>query len=360
MKRLLPILAALFFCHCGYSQITITAADMPVANDTFVYSNMAITGTAISPADSGANTSWSYNLTPSSQGMDIYMTTAEVSTILSFTLPADIYGYKVADSFPGIVNTLLKLAAPNITITNLYTFFEKIDIPSAYVASAFAASINTIPVGTNYTNPDVWYIFPLTYGSSDSNNYSLPINIPSTGGITETGYRKTTVDGWGTITTPYYTTPVNCIRVRSEIHEIDSLSFGGTTLGFPRNSVEYKWLVNEDHFPALWVVSNVIGGTEVISSIKYRDSVRAGVAVNNVASTSTSVSAFPNPSANGLFTLGIPSNWTSYHVDVFDVKSVIVASQDNQCLIDLRSLVSGTYYVRVLSGTNVAFVPVAK
>ena len=361
MKRLLAILIATFLSHYTYCQITITAADMPAAHDTFIYSNVTPTGSAISPADSGANTSWSYNLIASSQGMDIYQTTTEVSPILSFTLPSDLYGYKVADSFPGIINTVLKLAAPGITITNLYTFFEKVAIPPAYAAAAFAASINSIPLGTNYTDPDVWYMFPLTYGSSDSNYYSLPISIPSTGGITETGYRKTTVDGWGTITTPYYTTPVNCIRVRSEIHEIDSVSFGGATFGFPRNSVEYKWLTNADHFPALWVVSNVLGGTEIITSIKYRDrAIDTGLVVHNATKPAANVSAFPNPSVNGIFTLSLPSDWTTYHVDVFDTKSAIVASQDNKNTLNLQSLPAGNYYLRVLSGTNMAFVPVVK
>ncbi len=360
MKRLLTILAATFFSQYTYSQIIITAADMPVAHDTFIYSNVA-TSAAISPADSGANTSWSYNLVPTSQGMDLYQTTAEISPILSFTLPSDLYGYKFADGLPSIIDTVIGRVAPGITISSLYDFFEKIDIPPAYVASAFAATINTFPVGTNYTDPDVWYLFPLTYGSSSSNYYSLPISIPSTGGITETGYRNTTVDGWGTITTPYYTTPVNCIRVRSEIHEIDSISFGGTAIGFPNNSIQYKWLVNGDHFPALWVVSQVIAGTELITSIKYRDRLRdTSLMVHHATNTPANVSAFPNPSANGIFTLSIPSGWASYHVDVFNVSSAIVASQDNKSTVDIQSLPAGIYYVPVLSGTNVAYVPVVK
>ncbi len=360
MKRSLTILAAIFLWHCSYSQITITATDMPVANDTFIYSNVAVTGTAVSPADSGANTSWSYALTPTSQGMNIYQTVAEISPILSFTLPSDLYGYETLDSLPAIIDTVIKAAIPGITIQSLYTFFEKIDIPSAYVAAAFAASINTFPVGTSYTDPDVWYEFPLTYGSSDSNYYNLPISIPGSGGITETGYRKNTVDGWGTITTPYYPTPVNCIRVRSEIHEIDSIKFGTTAIGFPNNSVQYKWLVNGDHFPALWVTSQVLGGVETITSIKYRDSLRTGLVVNNIPNARENVSALPNPAVNGIFTLRIPAAWTTYHVDVLDIKSNIVASQDNEHIVNLESFPAGNYYVRVLSGTNVAYVPLVK
>ena len=360
MKRLFTILAAAFAFNGAHAQITITNDDMPAPHDTFVYSNAPAMAAGINPGDSGANFNWNYALSATSQGMDIYKTTSEVSSFLS--LPAGLYGYKIADSFPGIVNILLRTVVPGITIQNLYTYFEKLDIPSSYVAAAFSADVLGFPLGTNYTDPDVWYTFPLTYGSGvDSFNYALPISIPTVGGIKETGYRKTHVDGWGTITTPFYPTPVNCIRVRSEIHEIDSVTFGATTLPIPRNSVEYKWLVKGDHFPALWVTSNVFGGTETIATVKYRDRlVDTGLAVHNVVTERANVSAYPNPSVNGQFTLSIPESWKNYHVDVFDMRSSVLASQENNAVVNIQSLPAGSYVVRVLCGANMAFVPLVK
>ncbi len=355
MKRLLTIIATTLTCNYGHAQITITGADMPVAHDTFAYSTVQPAGVTINPGDSGANFSWNYPLVGTSQGMDIFKTAAEVSPLLSFTLPPGLYGYRVADSIPG-----LGILMAGITIQNMYTYFQHLAIPSAYVAVAFSASINSIPLGTTYTDPDVWYTFPLAYGHTDSFNYKLPINIPTIGGITQAGYRKTVVDGWGTISTPYYTTPVNCIRVRSEINEIDSIDFSGTSFGLPRNSVEYKWLVNGDHFPALWVTSSVIGGNEVITNIRYRDHIVDKTVVPNTGNADANVSAYPNPSLNGIYTLSIPSGWGNFHVDVFDMRSAMIASQDNNSVINLQSLPAGNYVARVISGTNLAFVPLVK
>ena len=360
MRYILLTIVSVVVFTTGHAQITITAADMPVAGDTFIYSNVSTTATTISPADSGANFTWNYALTATSQGMDIYKTHAQVSPFLSFSLPSDIYGYQTADSIPGI-----GLLASGVTIQNLYTFFEKIDIPSAYVASAFSATISSFPVGTNYTEPDVWYIFPLTYGNVDSNNYELDISLLTYGALKEAGYRKTTVDGWGTITTPYYTTPTPCIRVRSEIHEVDSITISGFPLGIPRNTVEYKWLVNGDHQPALWVTSNVLLGAETVSTIKYRDRLPVvppdtTTAVRNVQNETTTVSAYPNPSASGVFTLSIPKGWTNYQVAVYDVQSRLVATQQNEPVINIQSLPAGNYVARVLCGDKMAFVPIVK
>lgn len=362
LKYLLSTLMAVLMIHCcGYSQITITANDMPVAGDTFIYSNVSVAGAMINPADSGANMVWSYPLTATTTGMDIYETTTQVSPLLSLSLPAGLYGYKTADSIP-----FVSLLVPGVTIQNLYTYFEKIDVPSAFVAAAFSASIGTstlppIPIGTNYTTPDVWYMFPLTYGNSDSNNYELDINLLTYGTLKEVGYRKTRVDGWGTITTPYYTTPVNCIRVRSEIHEIDSVPVGGSPFAIPRNSVEYKWLVNGDHHPALWVKSNVFGGTETITSIQYRDRVKDTIsAVRSVKEDNENVSAYPNPAINGIVTLSLPASWKTFHVDIFNISSQLVLSEDNKYEINMQALSPGNYVARIFCGTKMAFIPLVK
>ena len=359
-KYLLLTIMSIFAISPGYAQITITASDMPAAGDTFIYSNVTIGTATIPPADSGANINWNYALTPSSQGMNIYQTTTQVSPLLSFTLPPGLYGYKTADSIP-----FVSLAIPGVTIQNLYTFFQHIAVPPAFVATAFSATIGTstippLPLGTSYKSPDVWYIFPLTYGSTDSNNYELDISLPTFGTLKEVGYRKTRVDGWGTITTPYYATPVPCIRVRSEIHEIDSIPIGTFPLGIPRNSVEYKWLVNGDHHPALWVTSTLTGGTETVTNIKYRDTSRVVAAVYNVQEDNATVTAYPNPASNGITTLNLPKSWNVFHVDVYDVRSKLVVSQDNEHVINMQSLPAGNYVARISSGDKVSFIPLVK
>jgi len=361
MKRLLLLISTFLIFNTGWSQITITSSDMPVAGDTLRFSNASITGTTISPGDSGANVAWNYSLTPTSQAIDSYLTASQVSLLYVVTVGPTAFGYKVADSIPGIG------ALIPVSINNIYTFFEEKSSPNSYIAKAFAANISGIPSASNYSTPDTWYFFPLTYNNNDSSQFKLNISIPGLGSLEEAGYRKSRVDGWGTIVTPYFTTPVNCIRVRQEIHQIDSIKVTtlGLSFGLPMNTVEYKWLVNGEHYPALWVTSNLTGTTETISSITYRDMYRDTSKVNNTAAPNISrsvlkIDAYPNPAADGIFNLNIPTGWNTFSVEVFDMQSKEVAVISNSRVLNLQALPSGVYLARVTSGTQVAFVQIQK
>jgi hypothetical protein len=365
MNNFTKILIALLLClpAVSWGQITITASDIPVVGDTLRYSFASPVGAIISPADSGANVNWNYPLTPLTQAIDTYQTALSVNPLYVLIGPS-AFGYKVADSFP-IPGGILP-----VSIQQVYTFFEvKTGPPARYQAQAFAAIISGFPTPINYSKPDAWYFFPLDYSlnRTDSSQYKLNIALPGIGGLKQMGYRKTRVDGWGAITTPYYTTPVNCIRVRSEIHEIDSLSISllGTTIGFPRNSVEYKWLVNGDHYPALWVTANVLpgGGGENISNIRYRDVYHDTTTVNQVASVHPkmmAIGASPNPAANGQLTLDIPADWQNFEVEIYDLRSKEVARFKNQRSINIASLPAGNYVGRVTAGANSGYIMIVR
>ena len=353
MKHILLFLGALLIC-CASSQaqITITSSDMPVSGDTLRYSSAAALGSGIILGDSGASMTWNYStLTPRTQAVDTYKSALAVSftyALISF----NAYGYKVADSFPG--GAFLPVA-----ITQLYTFFEKQTSPSRFAAVALGVKIAGLPTPFNNTKDDIWYYFPLAYNNNDSSDYALTIGLTSTAYIKQTGYRKTRVDGWGTIVTPYYTTPTNCIRVRSEIHGVDTIKFGSIPIGIPQNTVEYKWLVNGGHYPALSVVTNVTGATETISSIRYRDGKRDfTTATPTVATAIMEVKAFPNPAVNGQVTLGLPQSWKQYQVEIFDMQSKLVYSVANECNLDLKQLPKGQYIGRVTTGGSKGFVQI--
>ncbi len=339
------------------AQITITASDMPVSGDTLRYTTVSPVGSTISLTDTGASRVWNYtSFTPLRQGVDTYKTATAVN-ILYALISFSAYGYRVADTLPGT-------AALPVSINDVYTFFEKKSSPNSFAAVAFAAKIAGVPTPINYSTDDTWYFFPLNYGNMDSSNYALNISLPSVGALKQAGYRKSKVDAWGTITTPYYTTPQNCIRVRSEIHEIDSVKFGTTaTVGFPRNSVEYKWLVNGGHYPGMWVTTNVITGAETITSIRYRDVARTITLPTSVAAPSefeTDVKAFPVPAANGMATLSLPATWREFHIDVLDMNSRTVFSSNNDPIIHLENCPAGSYFARIISGTNIQYVKIVR
>jgi len=363
MKRFLPIVASLFMASAAQAQIAITAADMPVRGDVLTYSNVTAVGSGIDPtADSGANRTWDFSfLVSSGAGQDMYRSAADVSLNFASTISATAVGYKIADSIPGLGQLLAVVAPVPVNITDIHTFFDRFTSPRpAYVATAMSYRLSILPVASNYITPDVWYFFPLTFGNAtDSTPFHVNMDLMSFATIEQVGTRKTRVDGWGTIVTPYFSTPQPCIRVRHEITETDSIDISGTKFGIPRNTVEYKWLVNGEHYPALWITSNVMGGTETPATIRYRDGVKP-VTVSDASPAVAQLSVFPNPAVNGITKLQLPADFTTYQVEVFDITSKLVVSQGNNATIDLSKCAPGQYLVRVMSEGKTGYAKVVR
>lgn len=360
MKQLLLLLICILTIN-AQAQVTITAADMPVHGDTLRYSNALAITSGISLADSGAGIDWNYmTLMPISQAVDTYKKAYEVNPVYAASISLSAIGYKVADSVPGV-----SLISAAITIDNVYTFFERMSGPSCYAAAAYAATISGfIPIPFNYTQPDAWYFFPLTYGRYDSSDFELNMGLMSVANIQQKGYRKTRVDGWGRIMTPYYNTPPGrqCLRVRSEIHEIDSVQLDTIAFALPRTTVEYKWLIPGEHYPALWVTTAILGGAEVPTIVRYRDVYRQSgpAAVTPVTTKSEEVTIYPNPSTGQSVTLTLPANWQNFYVEVFDVQGKLITQQKDARQIDVSTYTNGQYMVRVTYGTKTTYLRFVK
>jgi hypothetical protein len=358
MRWFTILLCSLFAGGITNAQITIAESDMPVRGDTLRYSNAnTALGTSFA-ADSGANIVWDYVLNPTSQGVDHYKRPAEVNPLFGFTISnPSCYGCKIADSIPGI-----GLIASGITIADLHTFYSMMVTPRCFAAEAFGAKVAGFPVGAVYEVPDAVYMFPLEFGDNDSSDFHLKFGAATFGSIEQKGYRKTRVDGWGTIQTPYFPTPKPCIRVRSELNEIDSVSLSGMSFGLPRVTIEYKWLVNGEHYPALLVSAISVGGLEIVTSTRYRDYYRPelNTKVRNITADNQDVLVYPNPAADGWVRFELPDSWTDFHTELFDAQGKSVGAWSNQRQLNLAALPSGNYLARIISGGNTAYVKVVR
>ncbi|MBS1644944.1 MAG: T9SS type A sorting domain-containing protein [Bacteroidetes bacterium] len=331
------------------AQITITASDMPVGpsigasyGDTLRYSIASPTGLTINLADSGTAKVWDFSsLMPIAQGVDTYKSAANVNISYAVTISPSAYGIKIADSLPGLP----------IQVKEVYNFYNKKSSPSRFVVEGFAAKISGLPIPVNYTSEDVIYNFPLSYPhGTDVSNFKLSYSMAGLGGFAQAGTRTTRVDGWGTITTPY-ANAVSVIRVRSEIVEVDSVTVGGTSMGIPRHVVEYKWLANGEHYPLLYVVANKIGGTEVPTLIRYRDTKRSTLNVPAVAKVQT-LEVYPNPAFSDKLNLVIPAAWLHFSVRVYDMEGRVVASSNSQQTISIGGLKAGHYLLVAECGNS--------
>ena len=164
------------------------------------------------------------------------------------------------------------------------------------------------------------------------------------GSLKQTGWRKTSVDGWGTIKTPYFTTPVQVLRVRSEVNEMDSITYLTTKLAIPRHYVDYKWLANGEHYPALWITTNVVGTSEVPTTVRYRDR-QVLVGVPSVNRSAQPLEVYPNPAAGADLHVRVPAEWRQFNVHLFDMNGRLLRSAANAVTISTADLAAGQYIV---------------
>jgi hypothetical protein len=185
---------------------------------------------------------------------------------------------------------LRDLPIPNFELSDIFYFYKNSD--NKFTNVGFAASINGIPLPIKFDNPDAWYRFPMQYGDVDSSASHFAFGVDDFGYILIDRSRKNTVDGWGTVTTPFGTFEV--LRIKSDVHEFDSIYVDSLQMGIPldRYYTEYKWMAKDQKEPVLQITADFTGGLVVT----YRDSVRMIYnAVEEHVFENKSLTVYPNP-----------------------------------------------------------------
>jgi hypothetical protein len=260
MKKLHLLSVLVYLSYTSFGQITITKNDMPVARDTVRYST---TTTQLNFTNTGPNYTWDFSsLVLNGQGID---------TFKSALLINPLFGLLFGLTDVGVPSTN-KINFAQLNLTNVYDFYKTSN--SYYEINGIGATYSGLPLPTSYTTPDKVYQFPLTYGRTDVSPYDVNISIPGVAGVHQIGTRTNTVDGWGTVITPFDT--FQCLRVKSVLSEVDSINIiaVGLSIGIPLPTVTYKWLANGVKIPVLEVQGFELFGAFVPTSEKFRDNYR--------------------------------------------------------------------------------------
>ena len=260
MKKIYILSVLVYLSLSSYSQITITKNDMPTFRDT---ARCSTTNTILNFTNTGPNYTWDFSsLVITGQGVDTFKSAFLINPIFGLLFGITDFG----------VPSTNKINFAQLNLTSVYDFYKTTS--SYHEVNGIGATYNNIPLPTTYSIPDKVYQFPLTYGRTDVSPYDVNINIPSLGGVHQVGTRTNTVDGWGTVITPFDT--FQCLRVKSVLSEVDSINITavGLSIGIPVPTVTYKWLANGVKIPVMEVSGFELLGTFVPTSEKYRDNYR--------------------------------------------------------------------------------------
>ena len=160
----------------------------------------------------------------------------------------------------------------------------------------YGVTLEGVSLPIQFQQIDTIYRFPLQYGNVDSAHSYFEIDVPDMGYLMISKFRKNTVDGWGTLITPYG--EFQTLRVKTEIVEYDSLYSDSLGIGMPvtRNITEYKWLANGYPEPVL-----LVSEEGLIITASYIDSVRYSfLGVPEVNKNKFDFSVYPNPCSDYL------------------------------------------------------------
>ncbi len=250
--RIKVLILSILFLVEGKAQITIQNSDMPSAGDTLRYS----VATSISNyTNSGANQTWDFSkIAPSTQDIQRYYSPTATPYFIQFFTA----NYGLPEQLDLVPIGGLGFAS------NVFGFYRSNN--SALVNVGKGATVQNLPLGIVYTKRDTIFKFPLNFGYIKEGNYEGSANLLGLGALVQTGTRKTEVDGWGSITTPYGT--FNCIRVKSEVVGFDSISINGFGIPIPNSRTEYYWFGKNQKFPLMEVVVNNFTQE---TKIRYKD-----------------------------------------------------------------------------------------
>ncbi len=282
----------------GHAQITIDRTDMPNVGDTLRISN-GIPDPTLDLLTTGANQTWDFSqLVPTSQTVRGFQSVASTGGLFPIIFG---FGTNQATIATKVQLPLDSLPGGGITLGDIFGFFKETGADFRQVG--YGASFNGLPVPVTFRSAaqqDVFYRFPLTFGTQDSSRSSFEVNVPGTAYLAQDQNRVNNCDGWGTLTTPFGTFPT--IRVVTRLDTYDSLALTGQTpiaLQIPTRH-EYKWIGKNQGIPLLTITTTALGGQEAITAVEYRDIPRRiTLGTRAEAAALGAIGLSPNPAASG-------------------------------------------------------------
>lgn len=348
-------------CFAAQSQISILDTDLMNAGDTFrvsIASPQQYQTSVLTPT--GAAHTWDFsNLIPLSQDIDTFYSVLTANPLYLLT-----YGNVGFNANKANIVTLSSGTFPlplPITLENPATFYYK--NATNFRSPGTGVELGGVATPLPYaTAKDTIYHLPLTFGDGDSVKVNADLSIPGLGSYSTSQKRVWTVDGWGTLITPYGTHDV--LRYKAVLTGKDSLA-DTTGFGFaiPRpETVVYRWLGKSEGIPLLEITTTKNFNLVSITSVRYRDNMVPVLSSVAEVENMRNVQVYPNPFGGDYLAIKCQlAHRADITISVYAVggtfinKSTTHADEMTDQLIIHRfdkKLAPGTYIVKVKSGNE--------
>ena len=264
-----------------FAQIIINPDDMPDVGDT-IRTTATLTTGGVDFTLTGEDFIWDFST--------LGIVNQEVDTFVSVS--STPFLYQIIFLYPFVATIASPQPdfdfIPGFEVTDAYFFYKETD--NFFGMAGLGVNLAGIPLPLKFDDPDIYYQFPVEYDNIDSSIASLSLSIPDLGFYSTERNRKNTVDGWGTLITPYGFFPT--LRIKSELEIHDSIYIDSLGFGFPvnRSIVEYKWLGNGFGIPLLQVTVEGL-----FTTVSYIDSLRNPLQIIKPQAFNHELIVYPNP-----------------------------------------------------------------
>lgn len=358
MKRILLLLGG--FSPLAFGQITLTDQHFAGASETYIFSTLV--DLQIDYATTGANHTWDFStLVPTDQSDLITKPMSQASALSMFLFGSFAPAPYKATYFNSNVDFPIDqlTATLPVQIDDMSQFSQK-NTTGVY-SIGYELVISGQGLGFRSDTIEKRYALPMNYGDSySSRGYTaLDLNPIYDAKWRQHRYRQSSVDGWGTVNTPFGT--FNALRIHHVVQETDSvyISVQGFGLWLPIPlpiAHEYEWRSTADKEAVMRIKTNEILGNETVTAVEYRDNFN-GLGLEELKLT---MAVYPNPVVNELNVT--MDQQVDYLVIVASNGQIMerVEVKNAQTVIDVSELSTGAYQLIAISDNGVKAIPFIK
>jgi PKD repeat protein len=262
-----------------FAQVTYTSSNFAGVGDELLVSNATAAGLTLDYIQTGTNYTWDYaTLAPLSQESVLWQNPNNAGYKNIWCL-LNGYFFNCNSQFNNNFNLATKLTnglvIQGMGLTNVVDHLNKTTglLANKMVGAQITMNGSTIPFVASYQSPDVLYQFPINFNDTYTNPIALNVNLNSFGvpiqlGIT--GNRTNTVEGWGSLITPYGTY-ASVLKIKSTLVQQITITTAAGPQVIDQTTVSYEWFDPAFKIPVLQVSGNLVANQWIPSSVRYFD-----------------------------------------------------------------------------------------